>query len=178
MNKAKRPRNKIKIANNTIYKVDQSGKIEYTTHDTVIAIANGKSFSILMKASEKRLLHAMFRNAFNKNRQYLYEVFSALVYLLLINIKSHSQVIIDKEYPGKESLIKLHILEYDKTGKILPENIGFGLVGKKSSAHHLAYNTFKKIKKPSKIVKAQELMKVIFPSKKTGYSGISRTEGS
>jgi len=174
----KRPKIEPKKAKNTTYQIDQSGRIEYTSHDTVLAIANGSTYSVLLRANEKRLLHSIFRIYFNKNRQYVYEVFSALVYILLTHMKAKSQVLIDKEYPGKEDLIKLHILEYDVDKILLAENIGFGLVGKKSPAHHLAYAVFKKYQNPSKIVHSQDLIKIIFASKKTGYSAINGTEGS
>lgn len=160
------------------YQIDQSGRIEYTSHDTILAIANGGSFSILLKAQEKRLLHSIYRTYFNKNRQYVYEIFAALIYLLIINTKPNSEIIIDKEYPGKEGLIKLNILKYDQLNQILAENIDFGLIGKKSTAHNLAYDTFRKIKQPNKIITAEEIMKIIFPQKKIGYSSINGTEGS
>ncbi len=35
-----------------IYKIDQSGKIEYTSHNTVIAYSNGKKKAILIKAKD------------------------------------------------------------------------------------------------------------------------------
>ena len=161
------------------YEIDQSGKLEYTSHDTVLAISNGKSFSVALKAADKRLLQKMYRKLFNKNRQFVYEVFSALVYILLHQVKPNNQVTIDKEYPGKEALIKLHVIEYDKSKqKDLKEIINFGLVGKKSPAHKLGYLTFKKQKKPDKIISVEEIVKIIFPSKKTGYSSISGTRGS
>lgn len=167
-----------KITNNQVYNIDQSGRIEYTSHNTVIAICNGTSYSVLLKMKEKRLLHKMYRTLFHKNRQYVYEVFSALIYLALVGAKPKGTVVIDKEYPGKEGLIKLHVLDYDQKKAMAAENITFGLVGKQSSAHYLASDVFKKIKQPSRIVTAQEVMEVIFPLKKTGYSSISGTEGS
>lgn len=52
----KRPDSQIKITDNKIYKIDQSGRIEYTSHDTVIAFSNGIKKAILVKAKEKRIL--------------------------------------------------------------------------------------------------------------------------
>lgn len=161
------------------YQIDMSGKIEQTNKNTVVAISNSKTFTLLIKTTDKRLLQKMYRNLFNKQRQYVYEVFSALVYLSLMAVKPNSRIVIDREYPGQEGLLKLLILEYDLGSQIVKsENIDFGLVGKRSSAHKLAYQTFKKQKKPDKIVAAKDITEVIFPSKKTGYSSINRTKGS
>lgn len=167
------------MARLTKYQIDQSGKIEQTNKVTILAIANGKTFSVLLKAKDKRLLQDIFRTLFNKQRQYIYEVFSALVYILLSTVSPQVRTIIDKEYPGQESLIKLLILKYyadhDQTA---PENIEFGLVGKSSPAHNAAYKVFKKKAKPTKIVTFEEVLEIIFPEKKTGYSAINGTEGS
>lgn len=161
------------------YQIDQSGKIEQTNKNTVLAIANSKTFSILLKAKDKRLLQDIFRTLFNKQRQYVYEVFSALVYLLLSTVRPKVRILIDKEYPGQEDLIKLLVLKYyDDQGQTAPEDIEFGLVGKSSPAHNAAYKVFKKKIKPTKVVTFEEVVEIIFPSKKTGYSAINRTEDS
>lgn len=93
--KTKKPKTKLKILQNTIYKADQSGKIEQTNKNTVVAISNGKKFTVLLKAKDKRLLQDLFRKL-----------------------------------------------------------------------------------KPSKVVSFEEISGIIFPTKKTGYSSISGTEGS
>lgn len=82
------------------YQIDQSGKIEQTNKKTVLAISNGKTYSVLLKAKDKRLLQDIFRTLFNKQRQFIYEVFSALLFILISNSKSEGRIVIDKEYPG------------------------------------------------------------------------------
>jgi len=42
------------------FEIDQSGKIEQTNLDTVIAFSDGGSFSILLKKSEKRKIKKYF----------------------------------------------------------------------------------------------------------------------
>lgn len=151
------------------FQIDQSGKIEQTNKDTVLAISNGKKFSILLKARDKRLLQDIYRIFFNKQRQFIYEVFSALLYILISNVKPQTRVIFDKEYPGQESLIKLLLLKfYDEQGKTAPANIGFGLVGKTSPAHELSYKVFKKKQKASKITTFEEITEIIFQEKRPG----------
>lgn len=56
--------------------------------------------------------------------------------------------------------------------------IEFGLVGKSSPAHNLGYKVFKKQIKPDRVVSYGEILEIIFPEKKTGYSAIDGTEGS
>lgn len=161
------------------YEIDQSGKIEQTNRNTVLAISNGKKFSILLRAQDKRLLQDIYRTFFNKQRQFIYEVFSALLYILISNVKPQTRIIIDREYPGQEGLIKLLLLKfYNDQSKNAPANIEFGLVGKSSPAHDLGYKVFKKKQKASKIVTFEEILDIIFPTKKTGYSSISGTRGS
>ncbi len=40
--------------------VDQSGKIEQTSYDTVLALTNGVSYTILLKKKDKRALEKIF----------------------------------------------------------------------------------------------------------------------
>ncbi len=125
------------------------------------------------------ITQSTFRAIFDKQRQYVYEVFSALLYIVMLHTQPKSKVVIDKEYPGQEGLIKLLILKfYSEHKQTAPENIEFGLIGKTSSAHNLGYKIFKKQQKPSKVVHFKEILEIIFPTKKTGYSSISGTEGS
>lgn len=168
-----------KASKKLVYQIDQSGKIEQTNKHTILAISNGKKFSILLRTQDKRLLQDIYRIFFNKKRQFIYEVFSALLYILLSSVRPQTRVIIDKEYPGQEGLIKLLLLKfYEEQGKTAPLNIEFGLVGKSSPAHELGYKTFKKKQEASKIVTFEEISDIIFPTKKTGYSSISGTRGS
>lgn len=161
------------------YQIDQSGKIEQTNKNTVLAISNGKQLTLLLRAKDKRLLQELFRSLFNKQRQYIYEVFSALLFIILVKANPQSKIVIDKEYPGQEALIRLLVLKfYADNNQVAPANIEFGLVGKSSKVHNLGYKVFKKKTKPSLIITFDEIMEIIFPEKKIGYSSINGTEGS
>lgn len=128
------------------YQIDQSGKIEQTSKNTVIAISNSFSKSIILKAKDKRALKDIYRTA-GKPRVFVIQVFSALIYLLLENAKiEKGAVYIDKEYPGHEDIIKSYINQLiRKRGKINlePNSIRFTLVGKTSDVHLLTYKYFK-----------------------------------
>jgi len=44
-----------------VYEIDQSGKIEDTSKDTVLCISNGYYLSVKLKAKTKRQLQKIFR---------------------------------------------------------------------------------------------------------------------
>lgn len=128
------------------YQIDQSGKIEQTEKNTVIAFSNGKNGSIKLKAKDKRYLQNIYRQA-GKPRSYILQVFSALLYLLFEKFKIEKiGIIIDKEYPGSDNLIRSYLIQLvDKKGKIKlsSEDIRFGSIGKGSNAHGIASKAFK-----------------------------------
>lgn len=149
------------------YEVDQSGKVEDTARDTVLAISNGKSFSLRFRAKDKRLLQSTYRKLLNRNRQFVYETFAALLYLLIKYSRPKGKIVVDTEYPGKDDLINLlytNFYEQQISSKKLELNYGY--VGKHSSAHVLAYLTLKKKKTASKVVSFNELTDILFATKK------------
>lgn len=149
------------------YQIDQSGKIEDTAKDTILAISNGVTYTILLKAKDKRVLQNIYRHQYHKNRQYIYEVFSALLYLLIHSAKATGSILIDKEYPGQEPLIKLlYLSHYIFPRRPSSHDISFGLVGKSSPAHRAAYQVFKKKKLPQKTIRLEELNTLLFSHKK------------
>jgi len=59
--------------------IDQSGKIEDTSKNTIIAFSNGKFKSIFISAREKRELQKFFRRI-GKPRIFVYRVFAILIF--------------------------------------------------------------------------------------------------
>ena len=141
--------------------IDQSGKIENTGKDTIIAFSNGIFGSIIISAKDKREIQKVFRQA-GKSRIFVYKLFSVLIFIL---IKPHlnkiNEIVIDMEYPGKSAVIKDFLLrEIRKANqKFQKENISFGNIGKKSGAHQIAYKAFKKKNKADKTVLAKDILK-------------------
>ena len=142
--------------------IDQSNKIEQTNKDTVIGLSNDKTFTILIKAKEKRKLQEEFRKQ-GKPRLFVYRTFIAGVVLLLkyAYLRNLSKIIIDKEYFGKEKMLKSMFLEmwgryFDK----IPE-INFERIGKKSNAHNISYLTMKGKYKPDKTANFNEIKKLV-----------------
>lgn len=162
-----------------MYQIDQSGKIEQTSLDTIIALANGKRYCVILPKKTKRLLQEEFRIR-KKPRMFIYDTFCALLVIILLKVKPKAAVFIDKEYFGNEDVIKARILEFiDKiTSSDYIPDIDFTLVGKSSPAHKLAARVGNKQKKPDEVVTLEEISAILWPLKKTGYSVINRTEGN
>jgi hypothetical protein len=139
----------VELRDNMKYEIDQSGKIEQTNRLTVVAFSNDKKASISLSTKDKKILQDVFRKA-NKPKMFSIQVFAALIFLL---IKKYGivkgKIIIDKEYPGHESLIKSYITQL--INKSLKNNskevrIIFKVIGKSSDAHAVANKCFKKKK--------------------------------
>lgn len=143
--------------------IDQSGKIENTNKNTIIAFSNGKFKSVFISAKEKREIQKFFRRI-GKPNIFIYKVFAVLVFLLIkSDLKVVDNIIIDEEYPGKSSLIKNLLLQ--EIRRIKPdfdrENIIFQRIGKKSRAHFLAYGVAVGKKKADIEVGAREILRMV-----------------
>lgn len=139
--------------------IDQSGRIEYTKVDTVLAYSNTKSKSILIKAVEKRKLQMKFREK-NRGRAFVYQTFALLLYLLIKDdLNKIQSIIIDQEYTGRESEIKTFLFRQfrDDNKKFRASEVHFLEIGKKSKAHLKAYKTAKRKVRADKIVTAADL---------------------
>jgi hypothetical protein len=144
-----------------ICKVDQSGKIEDTHKLTVVAFGNGKAKSLQISAVEKRKLITTMRSLDYPKQTFVFRTFAALAFLLLKDEKME-EVIVDKEYPGHEGVIKDVILHlFTKTQQVAP-SITFAEIGKKSGAHKTAIEVFRGERKPDIIVKAQDVLALFY----------------
>ena len=145
------------------YQIDQSGKIEQTNKDTIIGLANGKTYTVLLKRQIKRKLQVKFRRK-GKPKLFVYRTFIACVVLLIkhSDIKHLSNIIIDREYSGLEKLLADIFMEMaEKTLKIVPE-VSFSNIGKKSNAHRISYLTTKGKIKPNRLLNLKEIEVLIF----------------
>lgn len=152
--------------------IDQSGKIENTRYLTVVAYSNGKSKSIRISAVEKRKLISIFKTLDYPNRIYVYKIFAALVFILIKDLKSFD-VVIDREYPGQEPLIKDILIKLFQKYDLTVPNIHWDLIGKENGAHTKAIETFRGKLKPDIIVNHSEVISMFY-GKKIGRSSHSR----
>lgn len=121
--------------------VDQSGRIEETQRDTIIAIANDAyAISLRIRRQDKRIIQSIFKER-GKPKMFAICMFGKTVSYLLNQSSQHIQVVtIDIEYPGHEKTIKDIILQ-DTSKKL---DVRFARIGKNSPAHTKAYFTFTK----------------------------------
>lgn len=143
--------------------IDQSGKIENTNVDTLIAYANHKQRSILLPAEEKRIIQRIYRDA-GKPHMFVYRTFALLIFLLIRDCLEQIQgITIDDEYPGWHFLIKNFLLQQIRT--VAPDfdkhSINFQCIGKKSPAHHKAYTTFTKKQTPDMVARYYDIARFI-----------------
>lgn len=144
-----------------IIQLDQSGKLEDTSRPTVVGFSNGDNKTVIISASEKKKLQKYFRGM-NKPKMYIYTTFSALICLLIYRKKKISEIIIDREYPGQEALIKNFLLsqlakskcEFDK------RFVRFAEIGKSARVHTIVWKSYRQKRADSKLV-AKDVIQLI-----------------
>lgn len=143
--------------------IDQSGKIENTNVDTVVAYTNHEQRSILLSAREKRIIQHIYRDA-GKPHIFVYRTFALLIFLLVRDrLEQIQEIIIDDEYPGWHFMIKNFILQQIRVviADFDKHSINFQCIGKKSLAHNKAYTTFTKKQAPDMIARYHDIARFI-----------------
>ena len=141
--------------------VDQSGKIEQTNIDTVVAFRNDEQYSVLLKKKIKIEILTEYRNRYGDIH---YRLFAILIFYCVKNYLSKIElIIVDIEYEGRDEDIKRNLLRL--IWKIHPtfdkKIIKFSRIGKESNSHKVAYQTFAGKLAPNKIITKNEVEKVI-----------------
>lgn len=140
--------------------IDQSGKIENTNKHTILALSNDQKCSVLIPAKIKRQLLEIFRMKGNKKR-FIFRTFAAGIFILLKYAKlNNKEIVIDMEYPGRDKQIKI-FLETMTSKDAMSFEFVFQRIGKKSDAHHIAYQTNKKRLQANKIVNLKEIRQIL-----------------
>ncbi|HEY74181.1 MAG TPA: hypothetical protein G4N99_13035 [Thermoflexia bacterium] len=129
--------------------------------DTALALSNGITASILIPAAVKREVYRQLKYRGVKHNMIVARMFAAGLFLLLRDyLGSITTVIIDVEYEGWDAIIRGLLLA--RIRKVSPcihkDQIGFGYVGKKSPAHKVALEVFRKKHAPGKKINAQGLL--------------------
>lgn len=150
--------------------IDQSGKVEQTNINTVLALTNGKRRSIVLKKKDKRILEKIFAKM-KKSKSYPYIVFAVLLAILIKLTDVKTKVTVDREYMGHENTIRERVLYFMHILGVKHEiAIDFGHVGKLSAAHDFAAKVGSGKVKPDKVVRLEEILKLVLniqPVKKT-----------
>lgn len=148
------------------YQIDQSNKIETTTKDTILGLANDHSYAIIIKRQTKRKIQHEFRRL-GKSRLFVYRTFIAGVVMLIkfARPQKSATITIDTEYFGLEPL--LNSIFHEMAQKILQPipTIIFHQIGKKSEAHRISYLTSTGKLAANRELSYQDLKKLVFNKK-------------
>lgn len=145
--------------------VDQSGRTDVLTVDTVLAFSNDVQESILIPRSVKQeCYHCLKAQGVRKHRIGVKLLTAGLVLLLQDHITQIRLVVIDLEYLGGAiGDIKGDLLQklrqqapYLESGQI-----EFGQIGKKSGAHIVALQTYRGQRRGDKRITTKELLEVL-----------------
>lgn len=144
--------------------VDQSGRIENLTQDSVLAFSNKVGYAIFIHRREKRRCYKVLQARYRELRHPDIRIFAAALFLLLReHLDKLEQITIDLEYPGYEGDIKGILLNYIR--RIVPsfpkENIDFRSIGKRSKAHFRAYMAYKRKSSADRELKAEDLLSLL-----------------
>ena len=145
--------------------IDQSGKVEDTQKLTVVCFANGRAKTLLISAQEKRKVLIVMREIDKPYKNFVFRIFSGLIFLLIKNEKIDS-LVIDREYPGHEAIIRNILLSLFDKNKIKLPKVSFDQIGKKSKAHKEAIAVFQGKRKPDIVVRADDVLKTFFSNKR------------
>ena len=134
------------------YFIDQSGKIEDTAKDTVLAAVNENDTAVILSAKDKRRLQENFR-ILGKPQLFVDAVFAAVLHFLVKKLTRRGRICVDIEYPGHTKIIEKIV------NQLADKDVGLEwvLVGKSSRAHDVAYKVFKKKLKMGKKLTAVEI---------------------
>jgi hypothetical protein len=149
-----------------VVEVDQSGKVEDTKLDTVLAFSDGIQFTVLIPATVKRdCLRALRVQGITANLFYIQLFAIGLFYLLRNHTESIDRVMIDREYPGHEGQIKDYLVNcLFRVGiPIDTYKIHFGSIGEHPPVHVLALSTLRGKEKPNLILSVKDLMGMFRP---------------
>lgn len=141
--------------------IDQSGRTDVLTVDTVLAFSDGIQAAILIPATVKRQCYWLLKAA-GLRKQYIgIRLFAAgLVLLLKPCIATLELIIIDQEYEGWESSIKEHLLRHlrKERSDLSNQQIVFQRIGKGARAHSIALETYRGKREPNRRIDVKELL--------------------
>lgn len=142
------------------FQVDQSGKIEQTQVNSIIAYSNHTQSTILIPRKLKRTIQAVFRiHGFTE--LYIYFLFAVGITILLSDLQKKVSIQIDIEYPGKEKIILSMIEKYLVLLEKPVHHISFARIGNKPRVHYAAKDVYDKKKKPDMILTMKDIIQIL-----------------
>lgn len=137
--------------------IDQSGKIEDTSKDTVVAFSNKTTGSVFISKKIKRQVQEFFRKV-GKPEFFVDKTFAIAIYFLVCDFKSIQNITIDLEYPGRDKFIKTLIIDLLRSNKRNIHDINFARIGNRPKVHYVAKNVFDRKKEPTKTLSLKEIL--------------------
>lgn len=98
----------------------------------------------------------------SKPNIFVYKTFAVLIFLLIrSDLKYVEEIVVDREYKGRESLIKKYLIELFRiSGETVDTNaVYFDEIGKQNNAHNKAISTFRQQIKPDIYLSFEDLKK-------------------
>lgn len=142
--------------------VDQSGKIEVLTVDTVLAFSNEITTTLLVSATAKREAYQSLKSRGVKPKMIGIQMFAAGLFLLLRGyLAVIDTVTVDVEFEGWEGEIRGLLLAHirQQAPNFPKECIVFKHVGRKARCHTIALATYRGKRKPNKRITGGELLR-------------------
>ncbi|MFQ5811862.1 MAG: hypothetical protein ACE5I2_01510 [Anaerolineae bacterium] len=143
--------------------VDQSGRTDVLSHDTVLAFSDGIQAAILIPASVKRQCYQRLKATGLRKRRIGIRMFAAgLVLLLRPYVATLESITVDQEYEGWEPTIKEHLLRHLQAERpdLTNRQVVFQRIGKGSRAHSVALATYRGDREPNRRIGVGELLAV------------------
>ena len=150
---------KYQIFNLMKYFIDQSGKIENTAKNTILCLSNGTWDAVILKAAVKRQLQEIFRRH-GMPRNFVLFTFSALLAILIKRNLKLQGLTVDREYYGKEPVIKEIVLQILADNQTIPK-INFAQIGKNVNAHDIAAKIAHKKERAKHQISIREVLSAI-----------------
>lgn len=138
--------------------VDQSGKVEDTGKDTVLAYSNDKQYAILIPKKVKRQVQELFRLN-GMNRLFIYFLFSYGLYRLFLKIDKPQGITVDTEYLGKEKLITKFVTLFFTHKKKQGISFKFARIGNHPKVHYAANDVLNKKLVADEKISLEEVIK-------------------
>ncbi len=141
--------------------VDQSGRIEQTNTDTILALSNRMQRAVRIPAKVKREAIQILREEGVAPETYYLKIFCAGLFVLLKPVLGKArEILIDREYTSKDQTIKLFLLQMAKKERVglRKATIVVGKIKHKSPAHDLAWSLRRKKTGEDKRISLEEII--------------------
>lgn len=127
--------------------VDQSGRIEEFGKDTIVAVSNGFTSTIMLTAELKCELRAALVKRGVKSKLIPIRMFVAAIMLAIYEFRHNITLMtIDEEYTGYDNELKSLVLDRMRLVgvRLDPNAVWVSCIGKKSPAHNAAIRVMRK----------------------------------